>query len=156
MHDLPMMLMLGLVAHLIGDYVIQSHWMAIKKTSEWVPAIVHGVTYTLPFLFITLNPVALLIIGGTHIIIDRFRLAKYLAFAKNQLSPKAYRPVWPKQHNGTTALTGVVTPPQTHLMVNKDTGYPADTPAWMAVWLMILADNTLHIVINSLALWMFG
>jgi lysine/ornithine N-monooxygenase len=31
------------------------------------------------------------------------------------------------------------------------TGYPADTPAWLAVWLLIVADNTCHLLINAAA-----
>ncbi len=32
------------------------------------------------------------------------------------------------------------------------TGYPSATPAWLAVWLLIIADNTLHLLINHYAL----
>jgi hypothetical protein len=35
----------------------------------------------------------------------------------------------------------------------KDTGgYAPNTPAFMWVWLMIIADNTLHLAINYVAL----
>lgn len=72
-----------LLAHLVGDYILQSHWMAVNKSKRWLPAIIHGICYTLPFLLITLNPVAVAIICVTHIIIDRFALAKYVARVKN-------------------------------------------------------------------------
>lgn len=119
---------LGLVAHLIGDYLIQSHWMATEKTKRWWPAIAHAVTYGLPFLLITQSPLALAVIVGTHAVIDRHRLAKYVVWAKNQIAPSSHRPT----------LTA--------------TGYPEDTPPWMAVWLLIIADNVLHIVINTAAI----
>lgn len=126
------MLALGiLLAHLVGDYIIQSHWMACEKTKRWWPAIAHGLTYTLPYMLITQSPVALAVIAGTHIIIDRFRLAKHLVWAKNQLAPKAFRPVWADA---------------------KATGYTSETPAWMSVWLMIIADNTIHLLINTAAI----
>jgi hypothetical protein len=32
------------------------------------------------------------------------------------------------------------------------TGYPKEAPPWMAVWLMIAADNTIHLAINELSL----
>lgn len=122
------------LAHLVGDYLIQSHWMATKKTEQWIPAIAHGVTYTIPYAFVTQSVWALLVIGGTHIIIDRFRLARHLAWFKNQLAPKASRFSWASA---------------------KGTGYPADTPPWLAVWLMIIADNTVHLLINTAAvLWL--
>lgn len=126
------MIWLGIIlAHLVGDYLFQSHWMAVEKVNHWWPAVAHGLTYTLPYLLITLSPLALLVICGTHIVIDRFRLAKHVVWFKNQLAPRAYRP-------GHTA-----------------TGYPEDTPAWMAVWLLIIADNTLHLLINAASvLWL--
>ena len=116
-----------LIAHLVGDYLIQSHWMATEKTKHWWPAIAHAVTYGLPFLIITQSPLALAVIVGTHAVIDRHRLAKHLVWLKNQAAPRAFRP-------GHTV-----------------TGYPDDTPPWMAVWLMIIADNILHMVINVAA-----
>lgn len=120
-----------LLCHLVGDYVLQSHWMATEKTKRWWPAVVHGVTYTLPFLFITQSPAALIIIAGTHIIIDRFRLARHVAWLKNQLGPKATRP-------GHTP-----------------TGFSDDLPPWLSFWLMIVLDNTLHLVINVAAVYWF-
>jgi hypothetical protein len=34
----------------------------------------------------------------------------------------------------------------------KATGYPSETPVWLATWLLIIADNALHLAINFLAL----
>jgi hypothetical protein len=119
-----------LVAHLVGDYLLQSHWMATEKVKRWWPAIVHGVLYTVPFLFITQSPWALAVIAGTHIVIDRYRLAKHLSWFKNQLGPSP-RPTWED---------------------SKATGFPSDTPPWLAVWLMIILDNTVHVLINIAAI----
>lgn len=116
-----------LLAHLVGDYVIQSHWMATEKTKRWWPAAAHAVTYGLPFLFVTHSPLALAVIVGTHAVIDRYRLARYVVWAKNQVGPASHRPPWAQ---------------------TASTGYPADAPAWLAVWLLIIADNTLHLGIN--------
>lgn len=116
---------LMVLSHFLGDYLIQTNWMAVEKTKRWLPAVAHGVTYTIPFaLFVTRSPLALLVIGGTHILIDHWRLAKYVVWLKNQLVPARmrFRPT--------------------------DTGYPADMPPWMAVWLMIIADNLIHVMIN--------
>lgn len=179
-----------IVAHLVGDYCIQSDWMAQKKTSQWVPAILHGITYTLPFLLITLDPLALTIIAGTHIIIDRFRLAKYLVWAKNQLAPKSHRYPWkPKpppipagkwiynpaldtrKTKGEGITSGEISasglefvydnPEDAHEIHdtsednNPNTGYKNSSPPFMAVWLMIIADNTIHLLIAIAAvLWL--
>lgn len=76
-----------LVAHAIGDYVLQSDWMANEKTKRSVAAGVHAATYTLPFLFITTSLSALFVIVVTHFAIDRWRLARYVCWLKNFLQP---------------------------------------------------------------------
>jgi hypothetical protein len=123
-----------LLCHLAGDYLLQSHWMASEKTKRWWPAWAHALTYGLPFLLVTQSTVALAVIVVTHALIDRYRLARYAVWAKNLLAPKAYRKPWGE----CTA-----------------TGYPQDTPPWLAVWLMIIADNTMHLTINAAAvIWL--
>ena len=112
-----------LVAHLVGDYILQSHWMATEKTKKSLAAAVHAVTYTLPFLLITTHPIALAIICGSHFVIDRYRLARFVVWLKN-------------------GAKGPVTA----------TGYSDDVPAWLSVWLLIIADNTLHIIFNAVAI----
>lgn len=116
------------LCHLAGDYLLQSHWMATEKTKRLWPAIVHGVTYTLPFLFLTQSWVALAVICGTHIVIDRYRLAKHFTWFKNLFAPKAYR------------------------AGHTETGYPDSAPVWLTMWLMIIVDNTIHLAINALAI----
>lgn len=116
-----------LLAHLVGDYLIQSHWMATEKTKRWWPAIAHAVTYGLPFLLLTQSPLALLVIVGTHAVIDRHRLARHVVWFKNQFAPAAFRPA------------------------HTATGYPEETPPWLSFWLLILADNILHMLINVAA-----
>lgn len=117
------------LAHLAGDYVFQSDWMATEKLKRWWPAVVHGATYTLPFLLVTRSPLALLVIGGTHVVIDRYRLARYAVWLKNQIGPRRSRPGWPP----------------------SPTGYPAHVPAGLALALLIIADNTIHLAINIAA-----
>lgn len=120
---------LGIIlAHLVGDYLLQSHYQAVEKVKHWLPAITHGLTYTLPYGLVTPSWRALVVIAGTHIVIDRFRLARYVVWLKNLPAPKAYR-----------------------APLSSPTGYPEDTPAWLAVWLLIIADNTLHLLINTAA-----
>lgn len=116
-----------IVAHLVGDYLLQSHWMATEKTKNSVAAAVHAITYTLPFLFITQSIAALAVICGTHFVIDRWRLARLVVWLKNG----PWKP-----------LTA--------------TGYQDDVPPWLSVWLLIFADNTIHLLINGLAIWLLG
>jgi hypothetical protein len=112
-----------LLCHLIGDYVIQSHTMAIKKTANNYWALYHAIVYTLPFLFLTTNIISLLIICSTHFIIDRFKIATYLTKAKNYIF-------------GTFDKRSLLEL------------YPENTPPFLSVWLIIILDNTLHLLIN--------
>ena len=120
------------LAHLAGDYLVQSDWMATEKTRSHLPAAAHAVSYAACFLPLTRNPRALAVIAGTHFMIDRWRLARHVCWAKNQLAPAVYRPD------------------------HTPTGYGADRPDWLAFPLMIAADNTMHLLINRWALRRFA
>lgn len=120
-----------ILCHFIGDYILQSDWMANNKTKRTVAAMAHVSTYCLPFLFLRPSLTAFLIIVVSHFIIDRWRLARYVVWLKNWMGPN--RP-W-HECSGT--------------------GYPPSTPVWMAVWLMIICDNTLHVLLNAVALAYF-
>lgn len=128
-----------LVAHLVGDYVLQSDWMAQEKTKRWGVAMVHGFVYSLPFLMLRPSLAAFLVIWWTHALIDRYRLARFVCYVKNFLAPRvdesAPAPLFWFRWEDCSG-----------------TGYHKDRPAWLAVWLLILADNTLHILINGAAL----
>lgn len=119
-----------LLAHLTGDYLTQTHWEATRKTEELLPAVTHAVKYAACFLPLTRDPKRLAVIGGTHFVIDHWRLARRLTWAKNQLAPKAGRYSYSVAFNGSSR----------------------ETPAFMHTWLMIINDNTLHMLINHLAL----
>src|SRR5262245_194535 len=76
-----------LLAHTIGDYVLQSDWMANEKTKGWEACLAHVITYALPFLLFKSSPTAMAVIIITHYLIDRYRLARYVVWAKNFLAP---------------------------------------------------------------------
>lgn len=73
--------MIQLIAHLFGDFVFQNDWMAKHKNlytiEGWGACIVHCLFYSLPFLFVTLNPISILLIISSHFVIDKFSLAKH-------------------------------------------------------------------------------
>ena len=135
-----------LIAHLIGDYILQNHWMANRKTKEWAPALAHVLLYGVPFAFLVPSVEAWLVIVATHLVIDRYRLAAY------------WVDFW------GTGKEGALTVCVMHLR-----GFDlADGPVWtdgvqvvdrtpaappfLAVWLLILVDNTMHLTINALAI----
>ncbi len=120
-----------LLLHLVGDYVTQTDYMAKNKTTDIKVAFLHSVVYTLPFWVLTNSITAILVMLITHAIIDRYRLAKFIIFSKNWITDTSLK--WDDC---------------------KDTGFPSSTPVWLAVWLMIITDNTIHLVINYFALKM--
>lgn len=117
-----------IIVHAIGDYILQSDWMATEKTKQYFAAFCHALVYSLPFFLFRPSLAAWLVIFVTHFFIDRYRLARYVVWVKNWLGPN--RP-W-------SECVG--------------TGYPRGRPDWLVVWLLIFADNILHICINGLAL----
>ncbi len=53
------------------------------------------------------------------------------------------------------ALEGVAVfsvPVRAAALADCPTGYAADKPPWLTVWLLIIADNTMHVLINGAAL----
>ena len=116
--------MTQLLAHLIGDYVLQSHVMATRKTSSWGWALTHAVFYGLPFLLLVSHAWQWVVIVGTHAVIDRYRLAGYWC----RWWGVGYPGLWTKAE-----------------------GFEAPPP-FLGVWLLILVDNTMHLTINYLTL----
>lgn len=138
--DIAIRLFMAALAHGIGDYVLQSTWMAREKVKRWMPAFAHGAMYVVPFFFLVFPPsgsilvalIALLVIGGTHVVLDRLGVARYVVWAKDQLlAPASWRRLWSEC---------------------SETGYPPETPEYMARWLTIIADNVIHILINTLVI----
>jgi hypothetical protein len=118
--------------------------MADNKTKAWFPALAHATIYSLPFFLIG-SWKAVLVIWATHYLIDRYRLARYVCWAKNWIAPKEWKfiaeiPDWRHIH------------PQWPWKACVKTGYPPNVPDWLSVWLLIIADNTLHLTINYVAL----
>lgn len=107
--------------------------MANEKTKRSTAALAHVMAYSLPFLFLRPSLAALAVMAGTHFVIDRWRLARFVCWAKNCLAP------WPD--------------PETFAWANcRGTGYPSEHPPFLAVWLLIIADNVMHVLINGAAL----
>ena len=117
-----------LILHLTGDYLTQTDWMARNKTRSTWAAFVHATVYSVPFFLIG-SWQAVFVIWSTHLVIDRFGLARYVVFAKNKMTEPGLS--W-----------GDV----------RETGFPKDTPEWMSIMLLVIADNTLHLAINFAAL----
>lgn len=170
--------MTQILAHLIGDYLLQSHWMAENKVKAWWPALVHALLYSALFALLAPSVCSWLVIFSTHLLIDRYRLARYVVWAKNLLAPwrRTFVYDWSdrrgpleydRRYDSADRAAGrpihptmSVAPPQastrwhwpTAALADSPMGQPAHLPAWLAGWLLIIADNTLHLVINYCAL----
>jgi len=128
-----------LLAHLVGDFWMQTDWMALKKKNPgWeglLACLLHCVLYGLPFLLLTRSWKAMLVIVATHAVIDRSHIVPWLIWVHNLVTPP---PV------GTKHL------PYRECLTNG--GYHPSRPAWIAIWLSIITDNSLHLLINYAAL----
>ncbi len=122
-----------LVAHLVGDFMLQNDWMARNKFHNSLACGVHVIVYSLPFLLITQNPLTLLVIVGSHFIIDRWRIVRQLIWVRNVLFPGS-RP-WDEC---------------------SETGFSPGLSDQMARFLYIVFDATLHILINGVAIHYLG
>jgi hypothetical protein len=60
-----------ILAHLIGDYILQNDWMALGKKRSNSICLVHVLTYLIPFLFTGLVWWGIVLIGIEHFIQDR-------------------------------------------------------------------------------------
>lgn len=126
-----------LLAHLIGDYVLQSHVMATRKTSSWPWALTHALFYGLPFLLLVSHAWQWAVIVGTHAVIDRYRLAGYWC----RWWGVGFPGVWDRIRFALYDRFG------------DGADQPFESPPpFLGVWLLILVDNTMHLTINYLTL----
>lgn len=142
---------LQLLFHFWGDYILQSDWMATDKTKSSFPAFAHASVYSLPFVFLAHSVEAMLVILLSHFLIDRFRLARFVVYAKNFVfaPPFAY----------LEKSCGKICDSCRWVLVDKYrwencklTGYSKEVPPFLAFWLMIITDNILHVTINYLSI----
>lgn len=66
-----------LIAHLIGDYLLQTNWMAVNKPKNWLALTLHSGVYTLVIWLASLSYshslswLALLVIFLMHMVLDQ-------------------------------------------------------------------------------------
>lgn len=63
-------LLILIFCHLVGDYVLQSNFLATTKGENWYHLFVHCVLYCLPFFIIFGMTWQLIYIFITHLIVD--------------------------------------------------------------------------------------
>lgn len=118
-----------LILHLIGDYVTQNDWLAQNKTKNTLTGYIACLIHALVYslpFLLICSKEAWLIIFIFHFFIDKYRLAVYLIKFTN----------WNWK--------------------SINFGYGAEKPAFMSIWLMIIVDNTLHLITNYAAIKYLG
>lgn len=135
-----------LLVHGIADFFLtQGSYQAVNKSKRTGPALLHALLYTACFLILTQSWKALLVIGVTHFLIDRYSIPKYLIFAKEWIfNPKSWRATWASSnHNGYFDHVG-----DEWGRANQD----KIRPPFISWWIYIITDNLFHLIINYLAL----
>lgn len=140
-----------LLCHLAGDFICQSDYMAMNKSKRTWPCLVHVLSYTACFLFLTMSWKALVVIGGVHFILDRWPIIiRRLIWLKNHQGPGLkYVPF------GPCSITGYYDQNLSVLQyIPKIGAYNGYEPrlAYVTLWLYIITDNFLHLLTNYLAL----
>ena len=87
-----------IAGHLIGDYLLQTSWMAAGKATKWAPLLTHCFVYTSvvssAFLIATgmLPASVIAIIFISHVFLDRRRFVAW--WAKTIMGVKDGEPAW--------------------------------------------------------------
>ena len=142
-----------LLVHIFGDFYLQSDWMALNKSKKTIPCLVHVLIYTSCFLVLTLSWKALLVIGVTHFLLDRFHTPmKRFIWLRGHLNPKLDYPEY-----GKCDTTGYYDDSPYNTV--KPTSGDGSTERFhkprlfgISIWLYIIHDNWMHLFINYMAL----
>lgn len=153
-----------LLTHVFADFFCQSDWMALNKSKRSWPCFIHVCIYTACFLILTVSWKALLVIGATHYLLDRYPIIlKRIIWTKNHAGPQWFYPPFEKCNatgyydNIKNEVEGNEYDKQ-HILVKTDidgtNSITTYTPRlnYITIWLYIITDNSLHLLINYLAL----
>lgn len=139
------------LCHLVPDFWFQTDWMALNKGKKSLNCFVHVLIYTACFTMLTLSWKALLFIGATHFILDRWHIIlKRLIWWKNHFPTFKYPPF---KYCDTTGYYD--DSPFNSAKPDKiDMAIEYGTPRLfnITIWLYIFSDNILHLICNLIAL----
>ena len=147
---------IAVLVHILADFGLQTDWMAMNKNKSTKHCLVHVLIYTACFLLLTLSWKALLFIGATHFLLDRWghKGLKRLIWLRNHFPTGKYPPWRLCDSTGyyDTCETNSYYPLNEHAL--KRYGNPR--PKEITWWLYIIHDNALHLFFNMLALVYFN
>lgn len=113
-----------LLGHLVGDYLLQTEWMAFNKSERhwrgWLAATVHCILYTVAVCTIMWEwtPIWVVAVFFSHFFIDKFAFGRwYLKYIKG-LELGSYRMEWLYElRAGFNAVIYTVTDNTMHLLL---------------------------------------
>ena len=141
-----------LLCHFVGDFLLQTDWMAMNKGKKTLNCLVHVLIYTACFTVLTLSWKALLFIAVTHFTFDRFPIIiKKLIYWKNHFPTGKYPSF---SHCSTTGYydDSPYNKPETDLTLSERKAFGEPRHFFITVWLYIVTDNVLHLICNLIAL----
>ena len=140
-----------LLCHFVGDFWLQTDWMAMNKGRKSWNCLVHVLIYTSCFLLLTTSWKALLFIGVTHFIFDRWHvILKRMIWWRNHFPTGKYPPF--RLCNTTGYYDD--SPYNSYTPLNKFVikRYGQPRLFFITMWLYIVQDNLLHLICNLIAL----
>lgn len=91
-----MSLLLAIIGHLVGDYLLQNDWMALNKKKRSFPCFVHCFLWSLSVVtFAQWNGIAFGVLFATHFIQDRTQIIKFWMTRINRQPKFAEPPMAP-------------------------------------------------------------
>ena len=141
--------------HLVPDFWLQSDWMALNKSKKTLNCLVHCLIYTACFLLLTTSWKALLFIGITHFILDRWPIIiKRMIWWKNHFPTMEYPQF---SYCDTTGYydDSPYNTKKPSTTITKWGRFGAPRHFFITMWLYIISDNTLHLIFNYIALTLF-
>ena len=125
-----------LLGHLVGDYLLQTSWMAINKSKYnlvgWLAALVHCIIYTLS-ICVLMNNYDLLWVGAvflSHFPIDKFSLGE----------------VWMKYIKGYSLKNFLINKSSGRFIPNNSNREEIVQGGFLT-FVYILTDNTIHLLL---------
>ena len=145
----------------MGDFVLQPDWCAMNKSKHSFPCLVHVLIYTSCFLFLTVSWKALLVIGVTHFILDRWHIIiQKLIWMKNHINPWfGFVPFENCKYTGYFDRFEEIVKPGSKVpdyLYDEWGGKWEPRLNYITIWLYIITDNFLHLTINYMALKYLG
>ena len=139
-----------LLCHFVPDFWLQTDWMAMNKSKKSWNCLVHVLIYTSCFLILTTSWKALLFIGVTHFILDRWHIIlRKMIWWKNHFPTGKYPPFRLCDSTGYYDDN-----PYNSATTNKHIieRYGQPRHFFITIWLYIVQDNLLHLLCNLIAL----